>query len=233
MLPIIILAGGLATRLKPITETIPKSMVEILGRPFIDWQLELLSDSGFEQVIISVSYRGEQIENYVGTGQKYGLNIKYVYDGDSQLGTGGAISKASKFVAGDFAVMYGDSYLPIDFKAVEEVFSASNQLALMTIFKNDNSLDASNVEFIDGRLVRYSKQHLNEQMHHIDYGLEYFRKSVFADSSDQTPWDLAEILEKLVINRQVVGYPVSERFFEVGSFQGIRDLESYLKGRTK
>lgn len=229
MLPIIILAGGLATRLRPITEKIPKSMVQILGRPFIDWQLELLARSGYKEIIISVNYLGNYIEDHIGNGQQFGLNVRFVYDGIIQLGTGGAITKASEGLKGDFAVIYGDSYLPINYAEVEEAFLSSDKLALMTVYKNKNVLESSNLEFINGKIERYSKKNKNAKMQHIDYGLEYFKREVFSQASGPNPLDLADLLESMVKNDEIEAFLINQRFFEVGSFQGIKDLETYLE----
>ena len=173
-----ILAGGLATRLYPITEKIPKSMIAVNGAPFIHWQMKLLKEAGFDKFILCVSHKSREIKNYLKDGSKFGVEIIYSEDGEKLLGTGGAILKATRFVDDKFAVLYGDSYLPIDYKLAERYFLEINKPAMMTIFKNDNIFDQSNVLYIDHSIVKYKKK-FNDDYKHIDYGLSFIAKSVF------------------------------------------------------
>src|SRR5258708_1931944 len=112
MLPIAILAGGLATRLRPITETIPKALVEIAGEPFLAHQLHLLRANGYERVVMCVGYLGEMVRDFAGDGSQFGMQVEYSFDGEALLGTAGALRKALPLLADDFSVIYGDSYLP-------------------------------------------------------------------------------------------------------------------------
>jgi len=228
MLPIMILAGGLATRLYPITEKIPKSMIPVNGAPFIHWQMKLLEEAGFDKFILCVSHKSREIKNYLKDGSKFGVEIIYSEDGEKLLGTGGAILKATRFVDDKFAVLYGDSYLPIDYKLAERYFLEINKPAMMTIFKNDNIFDQSNVLYIDHSIVEYKKK-FNDDYKHIDYGLSFFTKSVFQKYPTETNFDLAEVCENLAENAGLAGYEVFERFYEIGSLQGIEDLETHLK----
>src|SRR5262245_20898503 len=159
-LPVAILAGGLATRLRPITSTIPKALVEIDGTPFAALQADLLADQQISRVIWLVGYRGEQIEAALGDGSRWAMQFEYLYDGPELLGTGGAIKRALPRLGDAFFVMYGDSYLDCDFAPVEAAFRESRRAALMTVFRNDGQFDASNIEFADGRIVRYDKRTL-------------------------------------------------------------------------
>src|SRR5262245_48353254 len=144
MLPVAILAGGLATRLRPITENVPKAMIEINGEPFLAHQLRLLSSNGIQRVVLCVGYRGDQIQQYAGDGGRFGLHIEYSFDGPKLLGTAGAVRAALPFLGDAFHVLYGDSYLPCDYGAVEQTFFDSAKLGLMTVFRNDGKWDASN-----------------------------------------------------------------------------------------
>ena len=226
-LPVAILAGGLATRLRPLTEKIPKALVEIAGRPFIDWQLELLAKQGIEHVVVCAGHLGEMIEAHVGDGSRFGLAVSFTYDGETLLGTGGAIRKALPLLGDEFFVLYGDSYLPIDYRAVARAFAASRKPGLMTVFRNDGQWDASNV-WIEGDEVRmYDKSAGFPQMHHIDYGLTVFRKEVFARHAER--FDLAEVMKDLVGRREMAAFAVAERFYEIGSLEGIADLERFLR----
>ena len=231
MLPVAILAGGLATRLRPITETVPKALIEINGAPFVDWQLKLLSKKGVDKVIFCVAYKSEMIQEYVGDGKRYGIDIEYSEDGDIQLGTGGAIRKALDLLGEEFMVLYGDSYLPIDYKLVESAFYNSEKLALMTVYKNAGAFDTSNVVFQNGQLQMYRKGNPTTEMTHIDYGLSLFKRSVFEKYGEGMTLDLSDFCTELSSRNQLVGFEVDERFYEIGSHQGIEDFEEYI-GRT-
>src|SRR6266699_1608603 len=158
MLPIAILAGGLATRLRPITETIPKALVEIAGEPFLAHQLRLLRANGYERVVMCVGYLGEMVREFAGDGSRFGLRVEYSFDGPAGLlGTAGAIRKALPLLGGEISVIYGDSYLPGDYAAAERAFHEAGRLGLMTVYRNEGQWDTSNVEFDGARVVRYDK----------------------------------------------------------------------------
>jgi NDP-sugar pyrophosphorylase family protein len=225
--PVVILAGGLATRLRPITEKIPKALVEI-GKPFIYHQLRLLHSHGIRRAVISTWYRDDMIRNYVGDGSQFGLDVEYVFDGDAPLGTGGAIRKALPLLASPFFVLYGDSYLPCDYAAIQAHFAARNQPALMTVFRNFGKWDTSNVEMAGGRVIQYDKKNRSLRMEHIDYGLGLFSPTVFNDLQEGQSADLAEIYQQLIVEKRLLAYDVPERFYEIGSFEGLRELDNLL-----
>ena len=179
MLPVAILAGGLATRLGALTAKVPKSLIQIAGEPFVAHQLRLLQSSGIQQVILCVGHLGEMIEDAVGDGSAYGVKVEYSYDGETLLGTAGAIRTALIQVGRKFFRMYGDSYLACDYAAIEREFLQSGKLGLMTVFRNDGRWDASNVEFEAGRILAYSKKNRTSRMRYIDYGLGVFRAEAF------------------------------------------------------
>jgi NDP-sugar pyrophosphorylase family protein len=228
MLPVAVLAGGLATRLRPITETIPKSLVEINGEPFLAHQLRLLRRNGIRRVVMCVGFLGNAIERYAGAGAAFGLEIAYSYDGPSLRGTGGAIANALPVLGDRFFVLYGDSYLPCDYRAVERAFLATGSAALMTVYPNGDRWDASNVEFENCQIRAYSKSRRTPRMRHIDYGLGVFHASAFAGMSEPGNYDLSAVYERLLDQRRLAAFEVEERFYEIGSFQGIQDLEAYL-----
>jgi len=229
MLEMAILAGGLATRLGSLTEVVPKSLLEIQHRPFIDWQLRLLSRSGIEKVVICLGHKSEMIQDFVGDGARYGINIVYSFDGSTQLGTGGAIRKALPLLSDEFMVMYGDSYLPTDFKAIETAFRSAGKRALMTVFYNKGSFDVSNVLFVSGELKKYSKAEPIPEMSHIDYGVSTFKRSVFESYAQGAPIDLSNICQDLSNSGSLAGYEVHERFYEIGSLGGINDFREYVE----
>lgn len=227
-LPVVILAGGLATRLRPITEKIPKALVEIAGRPFLAHQLDLLRSNQVTEVILCVGYLGEMIEETFGDGSEPGIRIRYSYDGPELLGTGGAIRKALPLLPQSFFVLYGDSYLPIDYQAVARAHTNSGQPALMTVFANQDAWDKSNVWFEDGEIKLYSKKRRCPEMRYIDYGLSVCSRSLFESHSVERAFDLAALFERLSEERNLAGFEVHQRFYEIGSHEGLQELDRIL-----
>lgn len=228
MLPVAILAGGLATRLRPITQTIPKSLVEIAGKPFIHHQLKYLNEQGIKSVVLCIGYLGEMIEQFVGNGSHWGIDVKYSSDGPSLLGTGGALKLALPLLGEQFFILYGDSYLPIDFSNVEKTYIASGKKGLMTILKNQNRWDMSNVEFDAGKVIEYNKTVIRPQMHYIDYGLGIVQSAVLQAYPAEQSFDLSKVYNDLSLDGELAGYEVFERFYEIGSHQGMMDTQAYL-----
>ena len=169
------------------------------------------------------------ILDFVGDGARYGINIVYSFDGPTQLGTGGAIRKALPLLSDEFMVMYGDSYLPTDFKAIEAAFRSIGKPALMTVFYNKGSFDVSNVLFVNGDLKKYSKADPMPDMSHIDYGVSTFKRSVFESYAQDVPIDLSNICQDLSYSGSLAGYEVRERFYEIGSLGGIDDFREYVE----
>jgi len=230
-LPVAILAGGFATRLRPLTERIPKSLVEIAGKPFAEHQLELLHRSGVTQVVFCVGYLGEMVQAALGDGRRWDMRLHYVFDGPRLLGTGGALKRALPLLGEAFLVLYGDSYLECDYAAVEQVFLLSGKLGLMTVIRNANQWDRSNVLFADGRILRYDKRQPSSDMHFIDYGLGAFHARAFEAYPDDQPLDLATVYQDLVQRDQLAGFVVTRRFYEIGSPEGLEETRQYLEQR--
>jgi len=228
-LPVAILAGGLATRLRPITEKIPKLLVEVAGEPFFSHQLRLLKKNGLTKIVLCAGYLGEQIVAQYGDGTKWGVQIEYAFDGEKLLGTGGALIRALPKLGEAFYVLYGDSYLPIDYQAVGRAFLASGQPGLMTVFENSEAYDTSNVWFDDGRIRLYSKKEKPPQMRHIDYGLGVFQANAFAACPRDTVVDLAAVQSDLSRQGRLAGYELKERFYEIGSPAGLNELDQLLR----
>lgn len=226
--PVAILAGGLATRLRPLTETIPKSLIEVAGRPFLATQLDQLAAQGLRRIVLCVGYLGEKIEAEFGNGSDYGVAITYSYDGPELLGTGGALVRALPLLGDVFYTLYGDSYLPLDFRSVGRSFVRTGKKGLMSVYRNDGMYDTSNVEFSNGHIVNYSKTMLTASMRFIDYGLSLFTSEAFAGIRPDEKIDLAEVMRRLLADGQLAGHEVFERFYEIGSHRGLADLESYL-----
>jgi N-acetyl-alpha-D-muramate 1-phosphate uridylyltransferase len=232
-LQVVILAGGLATRLRPITEHIPKSLVTVNGVPFISRQLEYLKSQKIEKVTICIGHLGNMVKTLVGDGSKFGLQVTYSEDGPNLKGTGGAIKNAMPLLDDVFFVLYGDSYLPIDFSNVEKAFFNNNKSALMTIIRNTDKWDKSNVLFSNEQLIEYNKEFPLPSMDYIDYGLGILSKDLFAQYKDDRPFDLSEVYRNLSLSGGLHGYLVHERFYEVGSHQGLRDIENYFVNKDK
>jgi len=228
MFPVIILAGGLATRLHPITEKFPKSMIEVAGKPFIDHQLNLLKTKGIKEVILCLGYLGEIIEEYVKDGSAYCINVSYSYDGDKLLGTGGAIKNIGDRLPDNFFVLYGDSYLDVDYLVIENSYCSSYKKALMTVYNNGGKWDSSNVVYNNNEIVYYSKKNKVDNMDYIDYGLGIFSKETFQTIKNEHVFDLADVYGKLIEERQLFGYEVYERFYEIGSIDGLNELEQKI-----
>ena len=233
--PVAILAGGLATRLRPITEKIPKVLVPVAGKPFLAHQLDLLRKQGITRAVLCLGHLGEMVQREFGDGSAHGLQLDYSFDGPVLLGTGGALKRALPKLGDQFFVLYGDSYLPIPFAPVAEFFERSRKLGLMTVYRNEGKYDTSNVIFGDGEIKVYDKQQRVPEMHYIDYGLSLFRREALDPYPANRPFDLADIMRDLVGQKQLAGYEVKERFYEIGSHAGLEELDALLgapKGKS-
>jgi N-acetyl-alpha-D-muramate 1-phosphate uridylyltransferase len=229
--PVAILAGGLATRLGALSRQIPKSLIEVAGRPFVHHQLRLLHDQGVELVVLCLGHLGEQVVDSVGDGSVFGLEIAYSFDGPALQGTGGAIRKALPLLGPTFFVLYGDSYLECDYGAVQAAYLAAGKLALMTVFHNQERWDTSNVEFRDNVLLAYDKVNRTERMLYIDYGLGILDRRAFDLEFSAGLLDLANVYKRMLERGELVGFEVKERFYEIGSIAGLQEASEYLACR--
>ena len=232
-LPVALLAGGLATRLRPITEKVPKLLIEVAGEPFFTHQIRLLKAAGLTRLVVCVGYLGEKIVELYGDGSRFGIKIDYSFDGPKLLGTGGALIQALPKLGDAFYVLYGDSYLPVDYRAVGDFFLRSGRDGLMTVYENHELYDASNVWFEGGEIRVYDKKNKVPQMHHIDYGLGLFKAAAFAGFPRDAVVDLAAVQMKLVAAHQLAGYEIPERFYEIGSHAGLQELDTLLRAKPR
>jgi len=232
MLPVAILAGGLATRLRPLTDTIPKALLPINGEPFIAHQLRLLGGSGVTRVVLCVGHFGDMIQQTVGDGAPFGVSVEYSFDGPTLLGTAGALKKALPKLGHAFFVLYGDSYLPCDYAAVSACFEKSGKQAVMTVYRNEGKWDASNVDFTGGRILAYDKNNPAGRMKYIDYGLGVLRDSAFSAVAQDRPYGLAALYQELLQRGELAGFEVNERFYEIGSASGLQELAEFLADRA-
>jgi len=230
----VILAGGIATRLRPITEKIAKSMVRIKDKPFLEYQIELLRKNDVANIILCIGYLGKQIEDYFENGKKFGVEIKYSYEKEQLLGTGGTMRNALDLLNNNFFVLYGDSYLDINYRKAYNYFLKINYPALLVVYKNENKWDKSNVVFKDGIVEMYNKKNQIHEMEYIDYGLSILSKDIIEEIPKDTFYDLADLYKDLAKRKNLGGYEVFNRFYEIGSVKGLEDFENFImKGGHK
>ena len=230
-LDVAILAGGMATRLGALTRETPKCLLDVGGRPFILHQLERLCEQNVRRVVLCVGHLGEQVLMAVGDGSTHGLEVVYSFDGPEPRGTAGAIKQALPLLGDRFFVLYGDSHLECDYAAVRDAHQREGKLALMTVFHNESGGDACNVQFEQRHILAYDKVRRTHKMHHIDYGLGVFDRRAFADVPESGPYDLATVYQQMLERRQLAGFEVAERYYEIGSVTGLEETRKHLAGR--
>lgn len=223
---ICVLAGGLGTRLGERVRQTPKPLLEVAGEPFLLHQLRLLAGHGARRVVLSVGYLGERIEQRIGP-ERFGIELRYSYDGPSALGTLGALRQAAPLLGDRFLVLYGDTYLRIDYRAASVAWRDSGLPAMMTVLRNEGRWDTSNATF-DGRLVsRYDKRDPDEAMRWIDYGLGGLTADSLDAVSPETT-ELADLYHVLAARRELFGYAATERFYEIGTPAAFAETEAFL-----
>jgi NDP-sugar pyrophosphorylase family protein len=231
--PAAVLAGGLATRLRPITTTIPKALVQVASRPFIDHQLTLLRSNGIRKAVLCLGHLGDQVKQHLGSGVTFGMELHFSHDGDRLLGTGGALRRAAPLLGEVFWVMYGDSYMDIDYRGVLAEFLGRGKLGLMTVLRNRNRWDRSNAVFRGGCLVCYDKRVQTPDMTHIDYGIALLHRTALDRIPPGQTYDLADLYHALVAEGKMDGYEVSQRFYEIGSPTGLEETRAYLEAKCR
>ena len=221
---IVVLAGGLGTRLRPLTEEIPKSLMPVNGWPFLAYQLELFKRSGIRDVVLCVGHLGDQIRTYLGDGNGLGVDIRYSDEGDKLLGTAGAIRNAERFLADEFFLTYGDSYLLLDYQAVMDRFRQRDKLGLMVVYRNRNHLDRSNVIVDRGLIKVYDKEGRTPGMEYINYGVSVLRKEAIGLIPPDRPCTQEEFYQLLIGQQQLLAFETRQRFYEIGSPQGLDEF---------
>ena len=226
---IVVIGGGKGTRLYPLTKKIPKSLIPINNVPFIEHQLKGFKKNQIQNVVLCLGVFAEMIMKHLGNGSQFGLNLTYSNENSNNLlGTLGALKKAEKFLDENFFVVWGDSFLDIDFQKVAEKFTDSKKLGLMTVYKNTNKLYSNNVSIKDGLVVKYEKGN-SKKFEFMDYGLSIFSKKVLNSFPENRNLDISELNEHLISKNQLASFEIEKKFFEIGSFEGIKELEEYLK----
>jgi N-acetyl-alpha-D-muramate 1-phosphate uridylyltransferase len=230
----VVLAGGLATRMRPHTLTVPKSMLEVAGRPFVDWQLERLAECGFDEVVMCIAHLGDQIRDHVGDGSARGVKVTWAEEGPTLLGTAGALRAALPLLADEFLVTYGDSYLPFDYADPLRILEQEHDCdGVMAIFKNDGKWDVSNVKSDGAWVVSYEKGGglADPAFDHIDYGATALRRGVIAGSAPEV-MGLDALQRDLSQRKRLRACVARARFFEIGSPEGLAELDAYLRRVT-
>jgi NDP-sugar pyrophosphorylase family protein len=233
---VLILAGGLGTRMLPLTADRPKALLPVAGRPFAEHQIELLAAHGVDDIVFSIAYRGDMIRDALGDGRRWDVRLRYVDEGDDRRGTGGAVRlfADSGIAAEEVAVLYGDTYLPIAYRPVWTAFADQGLPALMTVLENRDRWDVSNAWLsADGRVVYRKGSGQQYGMTHIDYGLSVLATATVLDRiPGDTVVDLADVFAEMSDRGELAGYEVRERFYEIGSADGMDDLERLLSERS-
>jgi MurNAc alpha-1-phosphate uridylyltransferase len=228
LMPVAILAGGLATRLFPVTQSTPKALLDVAGEPFVIHQLRRLANQGAKRVVLCVAHLGEMIQDAVARQPVAGLDVAFSFDGPRLLGTAGALKKALPLLGDAFFVLYGDSYLTCSFHDVQSAFRRSSKPGMMTVFRNEGRWDTSNLEF-DGVEIRgYDKVHQTPRMQYIDYGLGVLTRTALQTIPDDRAVDLAEVYQDLLKREELAGFEMNERFYEIGSLQGLEETRTLL-----
>jgi NDP-sugar pyrophosphorylase family protein len=225
----LIIAGGLGTRLGQLTLNQPKSMIQILGKPFIEYQFDLLTKGSVTDVVLCLGYQGKQIADYCGDGRKFGVNLRYSFE-DKPLDTAGAIKLAEPLLEEYFFTLYGDSYVFIDFKDMLSSIRKGNKIGAMSVFQNQDRFDKSNTAVVDGGVTFYSKEQ-RANLKYIDYGVNLFRKEVLKLIPNGEPYSMGTLFNQLIGRQELLAYEVKKRFFEIGSVNGLTEFTEYVKGR--
>jgi len=230
----VILAGGLGTRLRPITEEIPKAMTPVHGKPFLEHQLNLLKRHGISDIVLCVGYLGERIKEYFGDGRKLGVKIRYSEETGGLLGTAGAIKNAQDFLEEVVFVTYGDAYLILDYREVMRYFKKSNKLGLMVVYKNLDKYDRSNVVVEENMVKIYSKKRRAPNMIYIDFGVSVLRKKALDLIPKGKVTDLEELYRELIGRKELLAFETDQRFYEIGSAEGLEEFEGLISsGKIK
>lgn len=223
---VVILAGGIGTRLRPLTHKFPKPMVLIKGKPFLEYQLEMLNKNGFNDFILCTGYLGEKIEEYFGNGEKMGIHIKYSKEKEP-LGTGGALKNAEKLLENKFVLIYGDSFLPMDYKFLIADFNKSKKLAMTVVFKNNPKMVLNNIKVSKtGEVLNYDKK--DEGLsNYVEAGVHIFKKGVLIHVPENSFFSLEEeLLPILIKKRELYAHITDKKFYDIGTFER---LETFTK----
>jgi len=229
---IVILCGGLATRLRSLTKDTPKSMIQIKSKPFLEYQIEELKRHSITDIVLCVGYLSEQIEKHFGNGEKFGVNIQYSSDKKSPLGPIGALKKAEPLLQDIFFTMYGDSYVSVDFNKVHSYFQEHNKLALMVVYQNYDKFDKSNIIIKDGSIKQYGGQNTKD-MTYVDYGVSLFRKKILSNVPKDTFYSTNDLFSDLIKQKELLAFEVKKRFYHIGTPDALAEFKKYIETKKK
>lgn len=221
----VILCGGFATRLGDIVKNIPKSMIQIEGKPFLEYQIENLKKHSIKDLVLCVGYLSDQIKNYFGDGSKFSVNIRYSHDGDKPLGPIGAVKKAEPLLEDDFLIMYGDSYLSVDFKKAYSFFTQKSKLGLMVVYKNYDKYDKSNLIIRDNLVIGYGEKNAD----YIDYGTSILRKQTLDIIPKNTFYSTSDFFPELIKKQELLAFEAKKRFYHIGNPKALEDFRSFIR----
>ncbi|HYA55463.1 MAG TPA: sugar phosphate nucleotidyltransferase [Nitrososphaerales archaeon] len=224
----VILAGGLGTRLRPMTESLPKALIPVKGRPFVDYQLELLKESGIDDFVFCIGHLGERIREHLGNGSAYGCTIRYSSDGPRLLGPAGALKRAAGLLRDPFFVTYGDAYLRAPYGEIMETLRSSGRLAVMSVYRNENKYGKSDVVVEGGAVVRYDKRNRVEGMDWINYGVTALRKEALAVIPEEEFCDEEAFYGALIERKELLAFEVRDRFYEIGTPGSLSEFEAFV-----
>jgi NDP-sugar pyrophosphorylase family protein len=225
--PVCILAGGRGTRLGGRAREVPKPLLEVAGEPFLIHQLRLLAAHEVREAVICVGHRGELIESRIGE-ERFGVRIAYSHDGPGLDGTLGAIRRALPLLPERFLVLYGDTYLRLDYRAADRAWRESGLPALMVVLRNVGRWEVSNARYELGRVVAYDKRSPTTDMSWIDYGLGGLTAAAL-ERVPESESDLAVLYGALARRGELCGHAATERFYEIGTPGALEETDAFLR----
>ena len=226
----VILAGGLGTRMRPLTEAVPKVLIPVKGKPFVDYQLELLTRNGIDEFVFCVGHQGEKVERHLGDGRAFGCRIAYSYDGPRLLGPAGALKRSERLLQDRFFVTNGDAYLRAPYARLMDALSDAGKLAVMSVYKNDDRFGRSDVVVDGGAVARYDKKSKAEGMNWINYGVTALRKEALGLIAEGRFCDEETFYGSLIERNQLLAFPVKARVYEIGTPASLSELEAFMGG---
>lgn len=221
----VILCGGLATRLGDLAKDIPKSMIQIEGKPFLEYQIENLKNHSIKDIVLCVDHLSEKIESYFGDGKQFGVNIQYSHDGEKPLGPIGAVKNAESLLEDIFFIMYGDSYLSLDFQKAYSYFTQSNKLGLMVVYKNYDKFDKSNIVIKDNMVARYGEK----DAEYIDYGTSILQKNALEIVPKNTFYNTGQFFSELIKKQELLAFEAEKRFYHIGNPDALEEFRSFIR----
>lgn len=227
----VILAGGRGERMRPFTDSQPKPMVQINGKPFLEYLIELLKKNGIEEVVILVGYKHEKITEYFGDGLKFGISIKYSI-GAVEDETGSRIRNARELLNDEFLLLYCDNYWPLRLERLYQFHKEHGTLGTVTVYANKHKITRNNMSVNDnGLVVTYDKSRISPNLNGVDVGFFILGKRVLDYMPESNFSFETEIIPKLIERRELSGYLTNERYYSIGSPDRLPMTSEYLSDR--